>query len=232
MKKLVVANWKMNGDIKLIEDFNKAHFSVKTNVVVCPPAYYTTLFKAHTFNLGAQNCSNNTSGAYTGESSPKHLKSLGCKYVILGHSERRSLFKESNDLINKKARTAINCGLTTIICIGESLAERQQNRTQTALLSQIDAVTANLRHENYVIAYEPLWSIGTGLLPSNDDISQVLELIKKRIDEKVSVIYGGSVSSENAKSLAKIPSLNGVLVGGASLNLHTFQHIVNAFQGD
>lgn len=232
MKKIVVANWKMNGDVDLVKRFNQADFPTSVNTIICPPSYYIPLLHSQRFELGAQNCSKFITGAYTGESSPQHLKNLGCSYVIVGHSERRSLFNEFNGFINKKAIAATACGLKPIICIGESLIEREENRTEKVLLSQLDTVTANLKNQSYIIAYEPVWSIGTGLLPTNKDIADVAQLIRNRIGEAAAVIYGGSVSSENAETLANITALNGVLVGGASLNLQSFQQIINAFQGD
>jgi triosephosphate isomerase (TIM) len=230
MKRLIVANWKMNGSIALIQEFQSIQLSA--NIIVCPPSCYLSLVNTFVTSPGAQNCSHLDKGAFTGEISAAQLKELGCKYVIVGHSERRKLFNETDSLINQKASAAIQAGIIPIICVGETYEERNENRFKQVLLSQIDQVTYNLDIQKYIIAYEPIWSIGTGLIPTNEDIQEVLDIIRKRIGMSAHIIYGGSVTDKNALSLAEIPNLNGVLVGGASLNITTFQTIINAFQGD
>jgi triosephosphate isomerase len=230
MNRLIIANWKMNGSFQLIHEFQSIQRKLGTTIVVCPPSCYLSLFKSLPFSLGAQNCHCESCGAYTGEISATQLNELGCTYVILGHSERRMQNKETDDLINKKALQAIQCSLTPVICIGETLEERQENRFEHVLLSQIDRTTHLIPTDQYVIAYEPVWSIGTGLTPIAKDIQDIIALIRKRLGDNVTVIYGGSVNDKNASSLAEIPHLNGFLVGGASLRVRTFQSIVDAFQ--
>jgi triosephosphate isomerase len=233
MKQFVVANFKMNGSMALIQDYMiNVQSSDQVTVIVCPPACYIPLLHwSAKFSLGAQNCHHLEIGAHTGEISPRQLKDVGCEYVIVGHSERRLQFQETNEMINQKAVRAIACGLTPIICIGETYAERQEDRFQRVLLSQIDQSTHGLNPYKYILAYEPIWSIGTGLAPTAEDIQTVLRLIHKRLGSDVPIIYGGSVTDKNAGVLTTIPYLRGVLVGGASLNLQSFQHIVYTFQG-
>lgn len=229
MKRLVVANWKMNGSINLIHDFQFLQNNPKTTTIVCPPSCYLPLFKPSTFALGAQNCHYAEKGAFTGEISPIQLKELGCQYVIVGHSERRTLFQENDSLINQKAAQAIEHGIIPIVCVGESYLERKEDRFKQVLLAQIDHALHNLDSQKYVIAYEPIWSIGTGLVPTTKDIEEVLEMIRSRLERSTKIIYGGSVTDKNSLILSQIPNLDGVLVGGASLNIKTFQTIIDAF---
>lgn len=230
MKRIIIANWKMNGSLKLIREFHSIQPNPHTDIVVCPPACYLSHLKTAPFLLGAQDCHWETSGAHTGEVSPCQLKELGCTYVIVGHSERRAQFNETNVLINKKAIQAIQQGLAPVICIGETYEERDENRFEHVLLSQIDQTTHLLNPCQYIIAYEPIWSIGTGLIPTPNDIRTVVSLIKKRLGDTTTIVYGGSVNDKNASDISRVPSLNGVLVGGASLKVNTFQAIVDAFQ--
>lgn len=229
MKRLIVANWKMNGSIGLIEEFQSIQSKSNATIVICPPACYLSFWKSSNISLGAQNCYQAEKGAFTGEISPLQLKELGCSYVIVGHSERRSVFNETYSIINAKALAAIQHNLIPIVCIGETHEERQENRFKQVLLSQIDRALKGLDIKQYIVAYEPIWSIGTGLVPTNIDIIEVLNIIRDQIGMSATVIYGGSVTDKNAQSLSQILDLNGVLVGGASLNLHTFQGIINAF---
>lgn len=230
MKNIVVANWKMNGSKKLIHEFHSVYPRNGVDTIVCPPACYLPFWASSSILLGAQNCHQSTHGAFTGEISVSQLKDLGCQYVILGHSERRLQAHETDDQVNAKATLAISHGITPIICIGESLEARKEHRFQQALLSQLDRSTAGLNKRKYVIAYEPIWSIGTGLVPTNTEILEVFELIQNRLNSDTPIIYGGSVTDKNATTLRNIPGLKGVLVGGASLNRKTVQFIVDAFQ--
>lgn len=230
MNSIVVANWKMHGSQKLIQEFHTLCPRNGVDTIVCPPACYLPFWSSSQILLGAQNCHQSTHGAFTGEISVSQLIDLGCQYVILGHSERRLQAHETDDQINAKATLAISHGITPIICIGESLEARKEHRFQQALLSQLDRSTAGLNKREYVVAYEPIWSIGTGLVPTNTEILKVFELIQNRLNADTPIIYGGSVTDKNAATLRNIPGLNGVLVGGASLNVQTFQVIVDAFQ--
>lgn len=231
MKRLIIANWKMNGSKQLIQEFRSLKKTQGTEAVICPPACYLPLFSDTSIVLGAQNnCHHANNGAFTGEISALHLKELGCTYVILGHSERRTQFNETDSVVNHKAAKAIKHGLIPIICIGETYAERHENRFEQVLLSQLDRSTHGLPRHQYVIAYEPIWSIGTGLVATSNDIQNVINLIQQRLGDDTLVVYGGSVTDKNAADLSNIPGLNGVLVGGASLNVTTFQSIIDAFQ--
>lgn len=229
MERLVVANWKMNGSIKLVQEFHSLQNNPKTTTIICPPSCYLPLLKPSSFKLGAQNCHQAEKGAFTGEVSPAHLKELGCQYVIVGHSERRTLFQENDSLINQKAAQAIEHGMIPIVCVGETYLEHQEGRFKQALLAQMDRALHNLDSQKYVIAYEPIWSIGTGLVPTNKDIEEVLEMIHARLGRSAKIIYGGSVTDKNILTLSQISNLDGVLVGGASLNIKTFQTIIDAF---
>jgi triosephosphate isomerase len=230
MKRLIIANWKMNGSIQLIQEFRSLKKADGITAVICPPACYLPLFANTSMNFGAQNCYSANGGAFTGEISAIQLKELGCTHVILGHSERRTQFHETDSQVNHKAANAIAQGLIPIICIGETYAERNEGRFEQVLLSQLDQATHRLNPRRYVIAYEPIWSIGTGLVATPHDIQNVITLIQHRLGDNTPIIYGGSVNDKNAKALSNIPGLNGVLVGGASLNVTTFQSIIDAFQ--
>lgn len=232
MKRFVVGNWKMNGSIQQIHEFNQ--LSPRHNVisVICPPACFIPLFNPQHIHVGAQNCHHQLSGAYTGEVSAEQLKALGCTYVILGHSERRAQFTESSELVNHKASQAIQAGLIPIICVGETETERRESRFKHVLSSQLDISLSGINLEQCVIAYEPVWSIGTGLVPTTEQITEVIELIRNLKGKTTKVLYGGSVNNKNIKTIVDIPALDGVLVGGASLSLQSFQEIINAFQGE
>ncbi|MDP3935960.1 MAG: triose-phosphate isomerase [Alphaproteobacteria bacterium] len=230
MKRLIIANWKMNGSKQLIQEFRSLKDAFGTVAVICPPACFLPLLAETSMIFGGQNCHYATSGAFTGEISAAQLKELGCTYVILGHSERRSQFKETDSIVNQKAAQAIERGLIPIICMGETYEERHEGRFEQVLLSQLDRSTHRLNPQRFVIAYEPIWSIGTGLVATENDIQNVITLIQGRLGDTTPIIYGGSVNDKNAEALSNIPGLNGVLVGGASLNVPTFQSIIDAFQ--
>ncbi|WP_341808024.1 triosephosphate isomerase [Wolbachia endosymbiont (group E) of Neria commutata] len=226
MSFLIVANWKMNGTrtsfIDFIEKINSRSSEVTSQLVVCPP--FTSLpgdVELHNnISIGAQNCHHKKSGSYTGEISVEMLKELGCTYVILGHSER---INETNNEVKLKAETAIESGLHPIICVGESLEDYKNGRTKEIIEHQCKSRLPT--HGKYTVAYEPIWAIGTGYVPSNDSIAEVIEVIKF-CTGKQHVIYGGSVNSENIENLLSISNLSGVLIGSASLNFDHFHKIV------
>lgn len=207
MKKIIVANWKMNpASLKQAEQLFDA--VKKTNAIICMPLVYLSLFNYK--QLGAQDLFWEESGAYTGEVSGKMLKDLGCTYVIIGHSERRKYFKETDEIVNKKLKAALKVGLIPILCIrNKKDLKRIENR--------------KLKIENLIIAYEPVWAIGTGNFCSADKANKVREFIKKKVDAKI--LYGGSVNSKIAADYIKI-GFDGLLVGGASLNSKEFIKIV------
>lgn len=199
---------------KEAEELFKA-FDIKTKniVILCPP--FTYLQKGNNYVLGAQNCFYKNEGAYTGEISPKMLKDLGCKYVIIGHSERREIFKEDNECINLKIKICLENKLKPILCVGEKLREDREQ----VLRAQLKGIN----DKNIIIAYEPVWAIGTGKACELEDILSSYNLIKK-IAKENKVLYGGSVNSINAKDIINIT--DGVLVGGASINKKEFLKII------
>ncbi len=216
MSKIIVANWKMNGSFEFIDSFF-SNFTVpsKNQLLVCPPFPYLPLIKNKNVTVGAQNCSQHLSGAFTGEVAPTMLKDIGCDYVILGHSERRQYHHESNELIRDKANAALEAGLIPIICVGESKETRESGyHIETALNQAKESIPT--RSENFMIAYEPIWAIGTGLTASEDDIKEMHTALRQLLPT-TPLLYGGSVNKENSQAIMSISNVDGVLVGGASL---------------
>ena len=206
VKPLIIANWKCNPKT-LIEAKELFNGEKKTSAIICPPFQYLAIFKYK--NLGAQNCFWKDSGPYTGEVSPKMLKSVGCKYIIIGHSERRAM-GETNAIIKKKLKAALDAGLIPIFCIrGKKDLKGIENW--------------KLKIENLIFAYEPVWAIGTGNFCKPQKAKQALDFIKQRINNKV--LYGGSVNSKIARDYIKV-GFDGLLVGGASLDAREFTKIV------
>ncbi len=249
-KKVIAGNWKMNNDIaQTIELINgiKSAFpaaeSVKSTVIVCPPftslATAQQLIKGSFIKLGAQDVSLHYSGAYTGEISVSMLKSVGCDYIIVGHSERRQYHAETNEIINQKAKKVLAGGLIPIICIGETLEQREKNITDQVLTEQVKGVLIDVTAsdlEKSIIAYEPVWAIGTGKTATKEQAEEVHKLIRGLISqlyssstsEKVIIQYGGSVKPDNAKELLSQLNVDGALVGGACLKADSFAAIINA----
>jgi triosephosphate isomerase len=248
-RKLIAGNWKMNKDIhetaSLINELKERlkDFRNEVDVVICPP--YTSLVVAKSLikdsliKLGAQNMSHYDDGAYTGEVSAKMLTTIGCAFVILGHSERRQYFKETDGLINAKIKKTLNVGLTPIVCIGETLEERESGITDKIITTQIRGVLHELTSsevEKLVIAYEPVWAIGTGKNATPEQANQVHKLIRKLIGqmfswalaEKIIIQYGGSMNAQNASSLLSQSDIDGGLIGGASLKSDAFMAIIQA----
>ena len=224
--KFLVANWKMNGNVEFTENFLKTIGSIKTEnkIVVCPPLPLLHKFENFSHSLGAQNCSDKESGAFTGETSPLLLKEFGCKYVIIGHSERRRIFKESNEVIFEKYKTLIELNITPIVCIGETEEERAKWREVLSI--QLAKIKDRSDLSKAIIAYEPVWSIGTGKTPTVEEIDEVLSFIKETTNFKCPTLYGGSVKIKNIQDILKIPSIDGVLVGGASLKIEEFSQMI------
>lgn len=249
-KKIIAGNWKMNNDIfqttTLINGITSALSSaqsVKSIVIVCPPftslVVAQQLLKGSFIKLGAQDVSVHNDGAYTGEISLSMLKAVGCEYVIVGHSERRQYHGETNQLINAKAKKVLDGGLTPIICIGETVEEREKGITDEVLTTQTKGVLAGLSSaevERSIIAYEPVWAIGTGKTATPQQAEEAHQLIRKVISqlyswataEKVIIQYGGSVKPDNAKELLSQPNIDGALVGGACLKAESFAAIVKS----
>ena len=235
--KIIVANWKLNGS----NDFLEAYFeeldskNLRLNVcgVICPPtAYIQNCFsKLHSLYLGAQDCSKFKEGAYTGEISASMLKENNCNFCIVGHSERRQVFKENNEDIKIKASQLLDEKIIPIICIGETLEQKKMHKTHEVLKEQvINSLPPNSSKESVVIAYEPIWAIGTGMTPTLDEINNIHKYLKKDIKEieGYKLLYGGSVNPKNASDIMNLEYVDGVLVGGASLKADQFSQILKA----
>ena len=236
---IIAANWKMNlnlNDINLFsETLKKNNFSNHVRACIFPQSlhlnYLIDLLKTTPVYFGGQNCYLKTNGPFTGEISPVALKEIGCDYVILGHSERRQIFNETNDHIKKCSEAAINAKLTPIICVGENLDDRNNKKALDFVKEQILNSTPVTKNE-IIIAYEPIWSIGTGIIPSKDEIFEMHDYIKKithsLLNVKVKVLYGGSVNLNNLEEVLSVNNVDGVLVGGASLKVKDFLAIYEA----
>ena len=232
--KIIVANWKLNGSFSFINTFIrdiKINFSTqdKACIVICPPFPYINDLKSDNFFKGAQDCSIYSGGAFTGEISSKILKDLGCQFCIIGHSERRNLFNEKNEIISQKASNCLKEKIIPILCVGETLEQKKNYQTKEVLMDQIKkSIPIEASNENIIIAYEPIWAIGTGLTPSVEEIAEIHNFIKKDISgfENYKVIYGGSVKLSNSKEMLAIENVDGILVGGASVNIEEFNRII------
>lgn len=224
--KFLVSNWKMNGDVEFAENFFERVNSIKTKnrIVICPPFPLLAKFKNFSHFLGAQNCSERMNGAFTGEVSPLLLKDLGCQYVIIGHSERRRLFKESDEIIYKKYELLTELNVTPIVCVGE--AEKERSEWNEILSIQLHRFKNSENLSKAIIAYEPVWSIGSGKTPTTAEIHEVLSFIKQATDLKCPTIYGGSVNIKNISDILQIASVDGVLIGGASLRIQEFSEMI------
>lgn len=240
MKKLIAGNWKMNGSIEsaidLIDGIEKAiteqpALLEKCDFLVCPPALHMMAVQGSLENvsLGAQNCAATDNGAYTGEISAAMLADLGVSYVILGHSERREYFGESDADVNAKAAKAIENGLNVIICVGETEEQRDQGVQNDIVGAQLAAsIPNNANADNMVIAYEPVWAIGTGKTATADDVAAMHGFIRDFLSSRHSgegrerILYGGSMKPGNAAELLATPNVDGGLIGGASLKVDDF----------
>ena len=238
---IVAGNWKMNttlGEaVALVSDMkDPLHQVAGVEKVLCPPyislAAVRNLIYSSSIKLGAQNMYYADQGAFTGEVSPKMVKEL-CAYVILGHSERRHVFQEDDALIGRKVQSAFRIGLRPILCVGERLEEREAGQANEVVTRQLQAGLEELPvTDNLVIAYEPVWAIGTGVAATADDASAMMEVIQDLLQERfgqaakeVPLLYGGSVTSANVAEFVQQPSIHGVLVGGASLRAEEFVEI-------
>lgn len=244
--KLVIANWKMNGSSSFLHEMAAslkagadARVEAVSHIVVCPPAVYLSSLSneldGSPIAVGAQNVNEHSSGAYTGELSIGMLADCGCTWVIAGHSERRALYAESNDLIAAKAQQIMKAGLTAVVCIGETLEQRKSGEMEQVIASQLKPVLDIEGLEQYVdklvFAYEPVWAIGTGETASPEQAQQAHEFIRAQLGQSlsnVSILYGGSVKPENAAELFAASDIDGGLIGGASLNAEDFLNICRA----
>ncbi|AMB93548.1 triose-phosphate isomerase [Aerococcus sanguinicola] len=248
VKTIIAGNWKLNktaGEAKSFIDDLKAQVDadVDADVVVIPPALFVADAVERTqdsaLKVGAQNCYSEDSGAFTGETSPAALSDLGVDYVVLGHSERREIFKETDEEINAKVKAALDNKLTPILCVGETLEQREANEYVAFITEQLKAALKGLDANDIsqvVFAYEPIWAIGTGKTASAQDAEEVCaeirqviaELTSEDVAKEASILYGGSVKAANAKEILSQDNINGVLVGGASLEVDSFTGIIDA----
>jgi triosephosphate isomerase len=244
---VIAGNWKMNNDLNESKDLitkllaGLKNTNVNCEVVICPPftslSEVSSMIKGSVIKLGAQNLHQEENGAFTGEVSAKMLLGSGCDFVIIGHSERRNIFMERDDLLNKKIRRAINNNLKPIFCVGELLEEREKNITNQVIESQVlkglDDFSAE-ELKNLIIAYEPVWAIGTGKTATPQQAEEVHLFIRNLIEKRFSkefadnlrILYGGSVKPDNSKDLLSQKNIDGALVGGACLNADSFLSII------
>ena len=226
MPNLIVANFKMNGTHAFIEDwftsFNENNTASK-DIVVALPAPYISAFRDYGLLLSGQNVSENEPGAFTSQISAEMLKDSGADYCIIGHSEAREQLSESNDAIREKFDQLNKLKISPIVCVGESLQIKETKKTKEHLLSQLSVLDAET--ENLIVAYEPIWAIGTGLVPTETEIDEAVSCIRSVFKNPIKVLYGGSVKASNAHNLLDNTDINGLLVGGASLNPQEFAKI-------
>lgn len=250
MKKYIIGNWKMNLNYDeakhLLQNIakEKDSFDLESEIVVCPSTPFLSVFHELLKNnewlkLGAQNMHYEQAGAYTGEASPMQLNSIGVKYVLIGHSERRQYFGENNKLLTQKVKAAIAAGIIPVFCCGEDLQVRKSNVFKEFVMKQIEDVLFEFSAqeiEKMIIAYEPIWAIGTGQTATAEQAQEIHGIIRHRLIKQfgdktgssVPLLYGGSVKPENAAQLFAQKDINGALIGGASLDAHSFSQISSA----
>ncbi|MDU8926713.1 triose-phosphate isomerase [Alisedimentitalea sp. MJ-SS2] len=245
-RKLAAGNWKMNGVSASLDELKSlagTHADPSVDVLICPPATIVQSAAQTVDNtpisIGGQDCHAESSGAHTGDISADMLRDAGATAVILGHSERREDHEESSEMVRAKARSAQASGLTAVICLGESLAQREAANTLDIIAGQLAAsLPDNSTAENLVIAYEPIWAIGTGKVPTLAQIGEVHDFIRTRLERRfgagvgrgVRILYGGSVKPDNAADIFRVPNVDGALVGGASLKASDFSPIIKALE--
>ncbi|WP_158964308.1 triose-phosphate isomerase [Chachezhania sediminis] len=243
-QKLAAGNWKMNGtlaDLDEVETLLTDHPDPASEMLLCLPATLihsaAQRFGNRPIAFGGQDCRAEDSGAFTGDISAPMLADAGASHVILGHSERRTGYDEHNTLVRAKARAAMNAGLVAIICVGESLEDREAENTLDLIAGQMSgSIPDTATGENLVLAYEPIWAIGTGLTPTMDQIAEVHDYMRERLERRfgagvgrsVRLLYGGSVKPSNAAEIFDVPNVDGALVGGASLKAADFGGILAA----
>ena len=247
MRKTIVAgNWKMNASKDLVEnlvtDILSGASEVSAEIIVCAPFPYLSqvevLIEGSNLMLGAQNLNVNASGAFTGEVSAEMIKDFGANHVIVGHSERRSLYGETSEIVAEKTKAAIDSGLTPILCLGESLDQRESGKTESVVSEQLNKVIKMVGIEafnNIIIAYEPVWAIGTGMTATPEQAQAVHKFIRdllasssQDIAHKTAILYGGSMNASNAVELISCADIDGGLIGGAALKAEDFLQICKA----
>ncbi len=247
-KPIAAGNWKMNGlkasavEARSLVEKVSQQGSGDAEVLICPPftllGLFADIFGGTGVTLGAQDCHANASGAHTGDISAEMIKDTGADYVIVGHSERRADHGESDAVVKAKAEAAYRAGLKAIICVGETEGERDSDKTIDVVCGQLDgSIPDDATAETTVIAYEPVWAIGTGKTPTADDVKEVHAAIRDNLvkrfgaaGEGMRLLYGGSVKPSNAEELMSVANVNGALVGGASLKADDFDGIINAYR--
>ena len=250
-KKIVAGNWKMNMNLQdgvaLAKELNDTLTAQKPNcgVIICTPfihlASIAQFLDQSVIGLGAENCADKEKGAYTGEVSAEMVKSTGAQYVIIGHSERRGYYNDTPEVLKEKVLLALKNGLKVIFCIGESLEEREANKQNEVVKSELEGSVFNLSAEefkNIIVAYEPIWAIGTGKTATSDQAEEMLAYIRSIVAEKygneaaeeTSILYGGSCKASNAPELFAKPNIDGGLIGGASLKAADFKGIIDAWK--
>lgn len=249
IRHLVAGNWKMNGLKKDIKELKTLISRIKTaktkpvcDILVCPPATLIKTFSAEAksgnVKIGGQDCHANESGAHTGDISAEMIKDVGGRFCILGHSERRADHDETSHNVRLKALAALRAGLTAIICVGETSRERKLGKTSQIVGGQLKgSLPEGANAKNVIIAYEPVWAIGTGVTPTAEEVEKTHAYLRKRLvallgdeGEKVKILYGGSVKPSNAAELMAVENVNGALVGGASLKAKDFLGIIASYQ--
>ena len=247
-KKIVAGNWKMNKNLQegiaLVKELKEVVKNPKCDVVICTPfihlATVAEMLKGTPIQLGAENCADKASGAYTGEVSAEMVKSTGAQYVILGHSERRQYYGETGEILKEKVQLALQNGLKVLYCIGESLEEREANKQNEVVKKELEESVFNLSADEFakiVIAYEPIWAIGTGKTATAEQAEEIHAYIRQCVAEKygaqvaddTTILYGGSCKASNAPELFSKPDIDGGLIGGASLKAADFNGIIEAW---
>ena len=245
-RKIIAGNWKMNmlpnEAIKFIDEIAPLVKDTKNEVVLCVPyidLFYSLLTAQNTnIKIGAQNMHQEEKGAYTGEVSAEMLKSIGVEYVIIGHSERRQYYNETDKSVNEKIKSALKNELKPIVCVGETLEQKEEGKTEEIITKQVELALEGLEKEQVekvIVAYEPIWAIGTGKTATKEDANSNIKCIRNKIAniygqntaDKVIILYGGSVKASNSKELFEMSDIDGALVGGASLKVEEFSKIVN-----
>ena len=225
--KFIIGNWKMNGDAKEKAKMIKAlsETDTKNTVILCLPF---TLLRGDNKNvvIGAQNISKHENGAYTGDISGQMIADMGAKYVIVGHSERRLYHNETNEIVKQKATMAIKHGITPVICVGETMEEKNAGHTISVIKSML--LESIPDDGEYIIAYEPRWAIGSGLTPTTNEIVTAVKTVFETLPTPMPILYGGSVNQNNAHDIISVPYIDGLLIGGASLKSDTFIPIIKS----
>lgn len=236
--RLMIFNMKMYMDIADVQNYLKELPQLPDNVIVCPEMMYIPYFLKHYSKISLQNIYSINDGAYTGEVSARHAKKMGISYTVIGHSERRTYFNETDNMINQKVKIALENDLKVILCVGELLEDYESGNTKEKILNQICVDlfdNKKINFDNIIIAYEPVWAIGTGKVPTNEEIKDTVEFIKQTIKDKynldLKVVYGGSVNSDNIGLLNSIDNIDGFMIGGASTKVDEVNKMIEVVNG-